>query len=216
MSRLPERDPPAPRAPRKTAAKSALLRRRCRAGSTRQTSGGQFGATLDATSGQDRSPGTGTHAQTEAVSLGPTTVVRLEGALTHEVLRYCTAIRGSVLRVVRVQKGRVNRCAGVIRDVDQPGSETAARQNYLKLCTEDTGMRERPSTQAPTTVREPLGTVKLVSVCPNAVPPNRSKPAYGGPTGVSLPGDTPIDTTYCEHEHYESDLARLLRGRNRS
>jgi len=35
------------------------------------------------------------------MGLGPTTVVGLEGALTHEVLRYCTAIRGSVLKVVR-------------------------------------------------------------------------------------------------------------------
>jgi len=35
------------------------------------------------------------------VCLGPPTVVRLEGALTHEVLRYCTAIWGSVLKVMR-------------------------------------------------------------------------------------------------------------------
>jgi hypothetical protein len=27
------------------------------------------------------------------MGLGPTTVVRLEGALAHEVLRYCTAMR---------------------------------------------------------------------------------------------------------------------------
>jgi hypothetical protein len=47
------------------------------------------------------------------VGLGPSTVVRLERALAHEILRYCTAIRGSVLKVVRVQvrgttTGRVN------------------------------------------------------------------------------------------------------------
>ena len=101
MRRLPERDPPALRAPRKTAVKSALLRRRWRPGSTRRASGGQFGATLMATRGQDGAAGAGTHAQAEAMGLGPTAVVRLEGALAHEVLRYCTAIRRSVLKVVR-------------------------------------------------------------------------------------------------------------------
>src|SRR5450759_3178603 len=101
MKRLPERDPPAPRAPRRTTAKSALLRRRSRAGRTRRASGGQFGATLDATSSKDGAAGASAHAQAEAVGLGPSTVVRLEGALAHEILRYCTAIRGSVLKVMR-------------------------------------------------------------------------------------------------------------------
>jgi hypothetical protein len=50
-----------------------------------------------ATSGQYGAARAGAHAQAEAVGLGPTTVVRLERALAHEVLRYCTAIRGSVL-----------------------------------------------------------------------------------------------------------------------
>jgi len=38
-----------------------------------------------ATSSQDGAAGAGTHAQTEAVGLGPATVVRLERALAHEV-----------------------------------------------------------------------------------------------------------------------------------
>jgi hypothetical protein len=51
--------------------------------------------------GQDGAAGAGTHPQAEAMSLGPATVVRLESALAHEVLRYCTAIRRSALKVVR-------------------------------------------------------------------------------------------------------------------
>ena len=38
-----------------------------------------------ATSSQDGAPGAGTHAQAEAMGLGPATVVRLERALAHEV-----------------------------------------------------------------------------------------------------------------------------------
>ncbi len=58
-----------------------------------------------ATRGQDGATGAGAHAEAEAMGLGPPTVVRLEGALAHEVLRYCTAIRRSALKVVRVQGG---------------------------------------------------------------------------------------------------------------
>ena len=58
-----------------------------------------------ATRGQDGATGAGTHPQAEAMGLGPATVVRLKGALAHKVLRYCTAIRRSALKVVRVQGG---------------------------------------------------------------------------------------------------------------
>ena len=46
-------------------------------------SGGQLVATLAPTSGEDRAAGSGAHAQPEAMGLGPTPVVRLEGALRH-------------------------------------------------------------------------------------------------------------------------------------
>ena len=44
---------------------------------------GELGATLTATSAQDRATGTRTHAQTETVHLGATAVVRLKSSLTH-------------------------------------------------------------------------------------------------------------------------------------
>jgi hypothetical protein len=46
-------------------------------------SGGELGAALAATRGQDRSPGTGAHPQPEAVRLRAPTVVRLVRALAH-------------------------------------------------------------------------------------------------------------------------------------
>jgi hypothetical protein len=45
---------------------------------------GEFGAALTATVRQDGATGTRTHAQAEAVHLGATTVVRLEGSLAHQ------------------------------------------------------------------------------------------------------------------------------------
>jgi len=78
----------APLGPRKVAAKSELARSRCPAGSTGSASGGELGAALGATGRQDGATRTGPHAQTEAVGLGPTTVVRLESTLAHEDLRY--------------------------------------------------------------------------------------------------------------------------------
>jgi hypothetical protein len=46
-------------------------------------SGRQFAATLGPAGGDDGATGTGAHAQPEPVLLGPSTVVRLEGALAH-------------------------------------------------------------------------------------------------------------------------------------
>src|SRR4051794_41887286 len=68
---------------RTTAVNSGRRRRRACAGNT---SGGELLATLAPTAGDDRPPGAGAHPQPEAVRLGPTAVVRLEGALAHEVL----------------------------------------------------------------------------------------------------------------------------------
>ena len=50
-------------------------------------SGRELGAALAAAAGEDGTAGAGAHAQAEAVRLGAATVVRLEGALAHEVLR---------------------------------------------------------------------------------------------------------------------------------
>src|SRR5690349_17263412 len=65
----------APLGPRSAAAKSELSRSRCPAGSTGTASGGELGATLGATGREDGATRAGAHAQTEAVDLGPTTVV---------------------------------------------------------------------------------------------------------------------------------------------
>jgi len=145
------------------------------------------------------------------VGLGPSTVVGLEGALAHVVLRYCTAIRGSVLKVVRGQDGTgqlVRRCKLISTGqsptdsaVDRSQSETRGHE----CCEKDTGMRKRPSTQAWTTVREPDAHGQTRVVCHQTAPPNRAKKAYGGAAGLSLSGDTPMNTRFCEHEHCDLD-----------
>jgi hypothetical protein len=50
-------------------------------------SGRELGAALAAAGGKDGAAGTRAHTKAEAVRLGAATVVRLEGALAHEVLR---------------------------------------------------------------------------------------------------------------------------------
>jgi hypothetical protein len=50
-------------------------------------SGRELGAALAAAGGEDGAAGTRAHTKAEAVRLGAATVVRLEGALAHEVLR---------------------------------------------------------------------------------------------------------------------------------
>ncbi len=72
----------APRGPRTAARNCAASRSRCRAGSTR-CSGSEFGAALAAAAGDDRAARAGAHPLAEAVRLGATTVVGLEGALAH-------------------------------------------------------------------------------------------------------------------------------------
>ena len=79
-SREPARDPPEDRT---ADVKSARSRRRFGAGSTGTASGGELGAALAAAGGQDRATRTGAHTKAEAVRLGATTVVRLEGPLAH-------------------------------------------------------------------------------------------------------------------------------------
>jgi hypothetical protein len=69
------------------------------------------------------------------VGLGPTAVVRLEGALAHEDLRCCT---GTSPGLVCLDENAVTVAVGRNRK-PAPGA---------------TGMRKRPSTQAGTTVRE--------------------------------------------------------------
>ncbi len=90
-----------------------------------------------ATSSQDGAAGAGPHAQAEAVGLGPASVVRLERALTHEVSpllhshAWICAEGGAGYKVGRCRHGHTNRTAA--------------------------GMRERPSTQASSKVRESTG-----------------------------------------------------------
>ena len=138
-----------------------------------------------ATSSQDGAAGAGTHAQTEAVGLGPPTVVRLESTLAHEVLRYCTAIRGSVLKVVRGTG--CDESTGATGQYLPTAFEALIGHNRkpaaTKYSSENTGMRKGPSTQAWSNVREPAAHGQTRAVCPVTVPPNRRKTAYGGPAG---------------------------------
>jgi len=117
------------------------------------------------------------------VGLGPSTVVRLEGALAHEVLRYCTAIRG-----ICAEGG-----AGYWVGRGLLYQQTRACEN-----SPPTGLLQRYGSQ--------WATVKLVWFYLVAGPPKRTKTAYGGAAGLSLSGDTPMNCRFCEHEHYELDL----------
>jgi hypothetical protein len=140
------------------------------------------------------------------VGLGSSTVVRLEGALTHEVLRYCTAIQGSVLKVVRGTKwdesthsaGKDSHC---FRDADRPQSEACGHQELR-------GIHRHAKKALNTgfvhgTGANGHGQTRVVCIC--AAPPNRTKKAYGGAAGLSLSGDTPVNTRLSEHEHYDLD-----------
>ena len=109
-----------------------------------------------AASCKDGAPGAGTHAQAEAMGLGPATVVRLERALAHEVLRYCTAMRGSVLKVVR----------GTRSD----GAATGMQHGPQEAC--ESGRQHRP----PSRYGSRQGTVKLVRVAEAFAKRNQRKP----------------------------------------
>jgi len=117
------------------------------------------------------------------VGLGPSTVVRLEGALAHEVLRYCTAIRGSVLKVVRGTgwDESTDATGQLIRGAKSPTAyETLIGHNRKPAATKSwvgyTGMRKQPSTQAPFKVREPVGHGQTRVVCPRLDHPIQRKP----------------------------------------
>jgi len=58
-----------------------------------KASGRELGAALAAAAGEDGTAGARAHAQAEAVRLGATAVVRLEGALAHEDLRLLASAR---------------------------------------------------------------------------------------------------------------------------
>jgi hypothetical protein len=102
------------------------------------------------------------------MGLGPPTVVRLEGALAHEVLRYCTAIWVSVLKVVR-GTGR-DESTGATGPYFPAAFETLIGHNRKPATTkylgERTGRRKRPSTQACSNVREPAGHGQTHAVLP--------------------------------------------------
>jgi hypothetical protein len=73
------------------------------------------------------------------------------------------------------------------------------------MFTGDTGRRKQPSTQACSKVREPAAHGQTREVLPRHGPPNQPKTAYGGAAGLSLSGNTPVNTRFCEHEHYNFD-----------
>jgi hypothetical protein len=148
------------------------------------------------------------------VGLGPTTVVRLKSALAHEVLRYCTAIRGSVLKVVRGT--RWDDSTHSMGQGSPSAFETLIGHNRKPAATAtawDTRACEKGPQQASSTVREPTlnrlpprygsrqGTVKLtsfaVALCHRM---GRKRPMVVR-RGYPCQADTPVSTRLSEHEH---------------
>jgi len=70
-------------------------------GGEHRASGGQAGAALGTTAGEDGTTGAGAHAEPKTMRLGPPTVVRLEGALAHGRLLGWTLSSTDGVRVER-------------------------------------------------------------------------------------------------------------------
>lgn len=108
-----------------------------------------------ATSGQDGASGAGAHAQAEAVGLGPTTVVRLEGALAQEALRLLHSHTGICAEGGAGYTVGTGRCStGCIEAMIGRNRRPAGHEQH---CVGYTGMRKRPSTQASSKIRESAG-----------------------------------------------------------
>jgi len=150
---------PARRPERTTTVNSGRRRRRACAGST---SGGELLAALAATAGKDGAAGAGTHAEPEAVGLGPTTVVRLERALAHEVLPLTTTKRwtavepptrrhrpGATRRVPDPCQHRGWWCCG------QPRATSCRARANRPLSTDRTSIAEERAEPADGPVRDP-------------------------------------------------------------
>src|SRR5690349_18158077 len=149
---------PARRPDRTTAVNSGRRRRRACAGNT---SGGELLATLAPTTGEDRPARAGPHAQPEPVGLRPTTVVRLERALAHEVLP---------LHDIGGAHPPVGGCA--------QGSETAvaAPRTPRKLVTAGAPRPQTPASITEETLRPTAGRVPT---------------AHGPPGGAAQGSDAP-------------------------
>lgn len=105
-------------------------------GARDRRSGGELLAALTAAACEDRTSGAGRHPQTEAVGLGPPTVVRLEGALAHDVLRLSRSLEP-------IEVGRPPQRGGT-RHVRPSTSLVTARGPDGLACGSVTGMRHRP------------------------------------------------------------------------
>jgi hypothetical protein len=112
-----------------------------------------------ATGGKDGTAGASAHPQAEAMGLGPAAVVRLEGALAHEVLRYCTAIRAVCAEGGAGQRMRQVRCS-TSRSESMIGRNRrpAATNNSVKVPRAgENGRQHRPRSR----YGSGYGTVKL-------------------------------------------------------
>ena len=153
------------------------------------------------TRGQDGATSAGAHAQAEAMGLRPTTVVGLKGALAHEILRYCTAIRRSAL------KGGAGtgwdrsalRWMGSTGD-DRPQSEGPRPRTTLSRLhgQAKTALKTGPvqGTGSPWARSNSAG-LPEASLCD--LPANPAKPSYAGPARPALSGDTPGKTCFSHH-----------------
>ena len=148
----------------------------------------ELGAALAATGREDRAAGAGAHAQPEAVRLGPTAVVRLEGALAHGRLRRVgpadLARRGDR----RTGRGAGRRCAAapVAPPDDRRPQDAGDRRGA--------GMRRRPPSALeraprPSTVRVAARRVKPRPGTPCDAPGANRRSSIGrtGPSGRDTP-----------------------------
>ena len=130
-------------------------------------SGGELGAALATTSVQDGATGARPHAQTEAVGLGPATVVGLEGALAHERISFRRWVREDpgVWWVTCIGRPRPAMSADSAERAVSP-SRTTTCEGWV------TGRRKRPIQQAPPRYASGPDRVKPTRISPRE-PTNR-------------------------------------------
>ncbi len=143
-------------------ARSAYRRREVRAVAQTVTcrqhagsSGGELGAALATTGSDDGAAGARAHAQAETVRLGAAAVVRLEGALAHEVLRCLRAGRRGTSRSRVQSSGSTAGCNCAATAIGKPMDRRHRGRSDLETMSRAaprwrraTGMRKRSRTRS--------------------------------------------------------------------
>lgn len=188
---MTSRRPPL-RAPDLTAAaKSSPRSMRCAAAST---SGSETCAALAATRRKDGAAGAGAHALAEAVHLGATAVVRLEGPLAHG----CTP--GRMIGTVRHgDRGTVARAGSPM------GRDVTPRE---RLHNSTVAPPAGSNAHLPLTVRNPP-----LSAGPRWSPPARHPPGPACPPGVGKQASHPVEARTRASGVQHTDETNLRRER---